>query len=408
METYIDFIKKYNNEKSISSSEESEFDHILKGGKDDGNSNTKNTVIKGGFPPVYEVNSESKSFREYSPKLSVVDVLNKNEKIPFLNTDSKEGGFLNIFKKNTDKLNDEKISKNLSNIFSDNLNKSDKRAIDQDSSIELIDNLEIISINKNDLSTSNINKINNISNNLDTSIDLPENIEILSINQKENIEDDVNQIGSDLGIDNNENTTIDLPDNISIMSIDSPKIQNGGKEKLDDSSIDLPEYFEDKSIDSFKQNGGEENLINTLDDSTIDLPEYFEVKSIDSFKQSNLEEVTDLKIKSNNLFEKQKDEGLQVLNDKVELTDSTIDLLDNLEIVSIESLNQKQDGGYFSEVSNDVFDSSIYLPKNIEVITINRDEILDSIDTDSSILDLLDIKSNKTESIGNLFMKNFK
>ena len=127
-------------------------------------------------------------------------------------------------------------------------------------------------------------------------------------------------------------------------------------------------------------------LVDTIDDTTIDLPENLEVVSIESLKDQN--------------------GGL--LNDEVESIDSTVDLPENLEIVSIESLNHKHDGGNFSESSNDVFDSSVYLPKDLEVITINRDEILDSVDTDSSILDLLDIKSNKTESIGNLFMKNFK
>ena len=32
MESYIDFIKKYNNEKSVSSSTDTEFDDFLKGG----------------------------------------------------------------------------------------------------------------------------------------------------------------------------------------------------------------------------------------------------------------------------------------------------------------------------------------------------------------------------------------
>ena len=50
MESYIDFIKKYNNEKSISSSTDSDFDTFLKGGAN---------IIKGGFPQVYEVESQS-------------------------------------------------------------------------------------------------------------------------------------------------------------------------------------------------------------------------------------------------------------------------------------------------------------------------------------------------------------
>ena len=92
MESYIDFIKKYNNEKSISSSTDSDFDTFLKGGAN---------IIKGGFPQVYEVESQSAddSFREYSPNLKISDVLEKNDsKTPFLNISSNQGGFLNLFK----------------------------------------------------------------------------------------------------------------------------------------------------------------------------------------------------------------------------------------------------------------------------------------------------------------------
>ena len=97
------------------------------------------------------------------------------------------------------------------------------------------------------------------------------------------------------------------------------------------------------------------------------------------------------------------DRGDQDGGDIESYNDTSIDLPENLEVVSL-----NQDGGFFSDSSKDLFDSSIYLPNHVEVITLNRDEILDSVDTDSSILDILDIKSKDTKSIGNLFMKNFK
>ena len=67
MESYIDFIKKYNNEKSISSATDSEFDNFLKGGANN---------IKGGFPSVYMIDfaSESDPLREYSPNVDISNI----------------------------------------------------------------------------------------------------------------------------------------------------------------------------------------------------------------------------------------------------------------------------------------------------------------------------------------------
>ena len=48
MESYIDFIKKYN-EKSVTSSEDSEFNEYLKGGSN------KDKETMGGFPKVYNI-----------------------------------------------------------------------------------------------------------------------------------------------------------------------------------------------------------------------------------------------------------------------------------------------------------------------------------------------------------------
>ncbi len=428
MESYIDFIKKYNSNEN-SSSQDSNFNDYLKGG-----ANKINMKIKGGFPPVFEVNSTNDSFREFYPNLKVKNILEINNKSPFINVNSKEGGFLENFIKFNKKNN--LNSNNLQNELDNNLYHDisvDKKNNNLDTSIDLPKNIEIISIDKmsnsknqlagniignfkdNNLLKKNSNKIEN--DNLDTTLDLPENLEIISIDSFKN------QNGGKQILDTLDDTTIDLPENLEVISVDSFKDLNGGGEQLldtiDDTTIDLPDDLEVVSIESYKkQNGGEKQLVDTVDDTTIDLPDNLEIITIDSIKNQNggeqlvdtLDDTT-IDLPENLEFvsiESFKDQNGGLLNDEVESIDSTVDLPDNLEIVSIESLNHKHDGGNFSESSNDVFDSSVYLPKDLEVITINRDEILDSVDTDSSILDLLDIKSNKTESIGNLFMKNFK
>ena len=74
MESYIDFIKKYNNDKSISSATDSEFNNFLKGGANN---------IKGGFPPIYMIDSNSDSLREYSPSVDISNILNNKKKIHF-------------------------------------------------------------------------------------------------------------------------------------------------------------------------------------------------------------------------------------------------------------------------------------------------------------------------------------
>ena len=176
-----------------------------------------------------------------------------------------------------------------------------------------------------------------------------------------------------------EDSTIDLPDTLEVVSINNESLnQDGGDIELidEDSTIDLPDTLEVVTInnESLNQDGGK--LIDE-EDSTIDLPSSLEVVSIESLNQ----------------------DGGKLIDEE----DSTIDLPNSLEVVSL-----NQDGGFLSESSKDLFDSSIYLPNHVEVITLNRDEILESVDTDSSILDILDIKSKDTKSIGNLFMKNFK
>ena len=82
MESYIDFIKKYN-EKSVTSSEnDSEFDNFLKGGA--------NKNILGGFPKVYEISDTNKlNKKEYASDIS--NILNSKIESPFIAVET--GGY---------------------------------------------------------------------------------------------------------------------------------------------------------------------------------------------------------------------------------------------------------------------------------------------------------------------------
>ena len=383
METYIDFIKQYNKEKTNSSSEDSSFDNFLKGG---GNN------IKGGFPPVYPVDTiNSDSFREYSPNLKIEDVLQKNPKTPFLNINSNEGGFLNLFKSKNENINNKdneltsiSIPKSLEIITINSENKSNHDNLSiGDTSINLPSELEIVSIDKND------------ENNLDTVVDLQDNVKMVSI-------EDVQHGGNDL------DTSVDLPDNIEVVSIE-------------DNNLEVSNIHENQLDGNDLENLSDNVYKNQFDDldTSVDLPDNIEIEDIIESDQENLKKI------SNNSYQSGGDD----LDTSVDLPDmlevvsieeqkggydsnkeidaeTSVDLPDVLEVVSFEPLNQ--DGGFSSESSNDFFDSSIYLPNNIDVITLNRDGILESVDTDSSLLDILDIKQKNNESIGNLFMRNFK
>ena len=82
MESYIDFIKKYN-EKSVTSSEnDSEFDNFLKGGA--------NKNILGGFPKVYDISDTNKlNKKEYASDIS--NILSSKVESPFIAMDT--GGY---------------------------------------------------------------------------------------------------------------------------------------------------------------------------------------------------------------------------------------------------------------------------------------------------------------------------
>jgi hypothetical protein len=466
MESYIDFIKKYNNEKSISSSTDSDFDNFLKGGAN---------IIKGGFPPVYSVDTQSAndSFREYSPNLKISDVLEKNSKTPFLNINANEGGFLNLF--HSESNNVESVKKaNVSKVQSSSVILPDKLevltidSIKQDntilggvditsSSIILPENLEVISIeseNKNNVQKggskeiiNNLflkqfdNKVNNINIDSASSIKLPSEMEIVSI-----IDSNINKQNGGEELD----TTVDLPDNLEIVTLNE-ELEGGAKEEELDTTVDLPDNLEIVTLNE-KLDGGAVDPSNTTPgvgvdetelqggesedlDTTVDLPDNLEIVTLNEELEGGADEI-ELKGGEDEDLDTTVDlpDNLEVVTLNKELEggadendlDTTVDLPDNLEIVT---LNEELIGGADVEELDASVDlpnnleiesvrnaklevkenidneTSINLPRNLEVLSLSN--VLDSVDTDSAVLDLLDNVVD-SESISNIFLKNFK
>ena len=84
------------------------------------------------------------------------------------------------------------------------------------------------------------------------------------------------------------------------------------------------------------------------------------------------------------------------VGDEEEL-DTTVDLPDNLEIISVNRDKQI--------IENIDTETSVNLPNNLEILSLSN--VLESVDTDSAVLDLLDNVID-SESISNIYLKNFK
>ena len=395
VESYIDFIKKFNSNKSISSSTDSEFDNFLKGGANN---------IKGGFPPVYSIDTESDTYRAYSPKLNISEVLSKKDKVPFLNV--KDGGFLNIFQSETsiDLPNDIEIISNIKNnsaVLQENIS---TESILENSSVVLPENLELESIKDEfkNIQDGGSNKVidnlflkqfnlNNKTDDLISSVMMPNNIEIISLanddDDDDKDEDDEDDEDDEFGIDDDDDdkfdikfsdnldTTIDLPENIQIISNN----QDGGDNYLDaDTTIDLPDDIE---IITIKDNAQSTNLDMNAVDTTVDLPDVIEI-------------LTD----TNDLIGGEP-------NDLSEL-DTTVELPDNIEIVNI---NNFQNGGESNDDLSEL-DTTVELPDNIEIVNINNFQ--NGNDTDTSFIDILDkieifsVEPKSNSVINNIFLKN--
>jgi hypothetical protein len=374
MESYIDFIKKYNNEKSISSATDSEFGNFLKGGANN---------IKGGFPSVYMIDSdpESDSLREYNSNVDISNILNKKKVNPFLNVsqDNSNGGFLNLFHSDTKK----EISNQLNSVS----NKSDTvvqtAGNKTETTINLPDELEFISTTKDQVGGGD--------NLTESSINLPDQLEIISITKE--------QVGGD---DNLTESSIDLPYELEIVSItkeqvggnlDNLFIKNVTKDNnLNTTSLDLPNDFEVVSID---QAGGYDNLT----ESSIDLPNELEIISItndqiggyDNIFLKNVSKKNDKNTTSIDLPNE-----LEIMSGgDNEFSETTIDLPDILDIVSITNEQLGGDNSIHNVFLKNMLpqkkhnlDTSIDLPDNFEIMSINTKDCDEHIDTDNTTMDL--------------------
>ena len=378
MESYIDFIKKYNNEKSISSATDSEFNNFLKGGANN---------IKGGFPPIYMIDTDSDSLREFSPSVDISNILNKKKKNPFLNVslqDNANGGFLDLFNinnKSDTKSESEKIVKTETTLelpseitvetINDNQDGGNKDTLfETESSIILPNNIEIIDI------------IQNGGENLtETSIDLPDELEIVSINYEQK-GGNINNlfINNNKKLENEINSTsIDLPNEIEVVTIEKEQI--GGDNCTTETSIELPRQLEVVAITN-EQVGG-----NNFSDTSIDLPDELEVVSITNEQEQ---------LGGNNFSDTSIDlpdelEVVSITNEQVggDMTETSIYLPDELEVVSITN----------NQIGGDITETSIDLPNELEVVSISNNQLKDSCGGDEE-------KKLIGGNFDNIFLKN--
>ena len=404
MESYIDFIKEYNNEKSISSATDSDFNDFLKGGANN---------IKGGFPPIYMIDSASNSAREFSPSVDVSKILNNNKKNPFLNVsqDNVNGGFLKLFHsdKQSDNNDDDIQSGGVSQpetvtSVENNVQVGDtiqtNGEVNSETTAALPTNFEIIDVVKEldvakELGTasestearpSSLEIINtqppcqsggnnktidnlfirniprNNKNNISTSIDMPNELEIVSFGGAAST-------GSATSTGLTE-TTIQLPENFDVLTDESPVTESDSN--FTESSIQLPSSFEVLTVASPVTESDSK-----FTESSIELPNDLEIVSV-----TNTVPTTDAEeniyghvggSNIDNIFLKQtkkSDIGLE----------TSVDLPLNLEIVSVKQSGKtcsehesehKSEHESEHELYGGSEETTIDLPDNLELLTID-------------------------------------
>lgn len=206
MESYIDFIKKYN-EKSVTSSEnDSEFDNFLKGGA--------NKNILGGFPKVYDISDTNKlNKKEYASDIS--NILNSKVESPFIAMDT--GGYSDI----------------------ESIGLPEEFATESiPSEVKHVDNVDF----------EEINSIGGVMS--EESINFPSKIEYENISNLRTIKSEFNKDIVMVDSDVVDSDSLKFPEYIDIES----EAQDGGK--LEDSeSLKFPEFIE---VESEEQIGGDD------------------------------------------------------------------------------------------------------------------------------------------------------
>ncbi len=314
MESYIDFIKKYNNEKSISSSTDSEFDNFLKGGAN---------VIKGGFPPVYSVENVSDSFKEYSPNLNVSSILdNKKDANPFLNVNN--GGFLDLFK-GTDEQSPETapvVVEQVAVVQGTAEQGASESTVNTETTVVLPSNIEINTINDEE----QLENVAEISEN-ETSIALPNEIEVNTVQENN---------------DESENTSIALPNEIEINTLEESEIKKVPATRVAGQAGGNNDVIDNIFLKQFSKNNKQNDEQVDLTTSVL-LPEAIEI-------------IYDL-------------EG-DVIGDGDIATESTVDLPTHVEVVNKnEETPATMEGGANTDVESD----SVALPTHVEIVNENEE-----------------------------------
>jgi hypothetical protein len=330
MESYIDFIKVYNPEKSISSTTDSDFNDFLKGGANN---------IKGGFPPIYMIDSASNSAREFSPSVDVSKILNNNKKNPFLNVsqDNVNGGFLKLF--HSDKQSDNDDDANQSGGVS-----QPETGTSVENNVQVDDTIQTngSGVSQPETGTSVENNVQvddtiqtNGGVNSETTAALPTNLEIIDVAEELDMAEELD-VAKELGTASE--STEARPSSLEIINT-QPPCQSGGNNKTIDNlfirniprnnknnistSIDMPNELE---IVSF---GGAASATSTgLTETTIQLPENFDVLTDESsnFTESSIQLPSSFEVLT---------VTSPVTESDSNFTESSIELPNDLEIVSV-------------------------------------------------------------------------
>ena len=342
METYIEYLNNSMNETS-----DSEFNNYLSGG---GNMN-----LDGGFPPVYECNSitndtvQSERAKERNVtninKKSLSSILDNRRKTPFLKIVSSENNVNRVITEvNSDSITEINKQNNTNNLG------GFLNLFESDNSIELPENLSIISRNVNEFDENNNSSYHENSHNVlnNDTLELPSSLEIISKNE---------QSGGNLINDNSE--SVMLPDNLDIVELNN---QSGGLLAGSDSGSTEEEDEEDDEHDLNEElEGG--NIAG--DSDSIMLPETIDIVSLNNMKGGNIVEDSDSILSPVNInivsFNNQSGGNL------IEISDSdSIMLPDNLAIVQLNNINREN----VESISND--SDSIMLPENLDIVSISN------------------------------------
>ena len=276
MKTYIDHLNN-----SINNTTESEFEKNLTGG---------NVDLEGGFPSVYEcdqisdhISDQSESSRDRKRNVTklnntdITKILDRRRTVaPFINISENTNKVNKVDDVNSDSITNIKQEDNIKNIeknedvaniggFLDLFEQDNNNLnLSNDNSIELPNNLSIISKEeslKNNIESKDIDIVRMES---ETSIMLPSNIELTDYLESVSKENKVDKVDSDVNDYVDTINSIVLPSNLEITD----NIQEGGDVQSDADSIELLSEINIIDINE-AQNGGYDDIASETSDYNI-------------------------------------------------------------------------------------------------------------------------------------------